>query len=135
MDVSEVVLLLFIIYACIALCGCVSNRQGTDTAGAASGELLERDQQDIRGHIDRVGDSTAELANGIEQSVKTVDNAEEGIISATGYSGEVAVGINDSLFIAGEIGEGLGELETILRELEKRTGFTSGLGDEEGNMD
>ncbi|MDR2149855.1 MAG: hypothetical protein LBO67_03385 [Spirochaetaceae bacterium] len=139
MDVTvfDVVVLVLAVFVCVVVC-CSSSgnvRQGTGAAGADSGELLKRDQQDIRKVIDGIGDSTTELTDRIEQDVATVIAITAGIDTATGYTTDIAQGINDSLFLIEKIGDGLDQLEGILRELEKRTGLTDGVGEEKTDMD
>jgi methyl-accepting chemotaxis protein len=133
--ILEVGILMAVLVCCIALCGgCAASvasiRQRTNPEGAETGELINREQQEIGESVNSIREDTEELRVRVEGSVESVDTITKGIDRATGYSGEIATGIEEGVILVNENGERLEELANILRELEKRTGLTEGLGDE-----
>ncbi|GHU24763.1 hypothetical protein FACS1894164_12170 [Spirochaetia bacterium] len=111
--------------------GCrTANGHGTVDPGAAAFDRVDRDQQAAADIVDRGGTGAAAIADGLGQSVGTVEGAAAGLVSATGYSGELARGLGASLDLVDASDRGLAELERILCELAKRAGVTDGLGAE-----
>jgi hypothetical protein len=131
--IPAVILVSFLFGVFIGYCTWGSHRGDADEGLAEAGRrVIGGITADHRGAVEgitRVQGNLGALTEGTDRSLEGVDRIADSLASATESGGKLSVGIERGIELTESGGEGLAELESIIRELISRDGGAAGPGE------